>query len=95
VILRKFWTEIRGQDVSDPTCDSCFFGRKRPENLKQGKGRRTTDRELNTLNYAFKYAKRLGLIRVNPLADRPRYQKSISAIIRFVVDLGMTDDHTG
>ena len=77
-ILRKFWTEIRVQDVFDPTCDSYFLWRKRPENLKQGKGRRTTDRELNTLNNAFKYAKRLGLIRVNPLADRPRYQKSTS-----------------
>ena len=78
VVLRKFWTEIRYQDVSDPNCDSYFLWRKRPENLKQGKGRRTTDRELNTLNNAFKYAKRLGLIRVNPLADRPRYQKSTS-----------------
>jgi hypothetical protein len=76
--LRKFWTEIRFQEVSDPNCDSYFLWRKRPENLKQGNGRRTTDRELNTLNNAFKYAKRLGLIRVNPLADRPRYQKSTS-----------------
>jgi hypothetical protein len=80
VILRKFWTQILYRDVSDPICDSYFLWRKRPENLQQGKGRRTTDRELNTLNNAFKYAKRLGLIRVNPLADRPRYQKSSSVV---------------
>lgn len=78
VMLRKFWSEIRVQDVSDLVCDSYFEWRTKPANLKQGKGRRTTDRELNTLNNVFKYAKRRGLIRVNPLADRPKYQKSTS-----------------
>lgn len=76
--LREFWVEIRFPDVSDLKCDSYFEWRKTPENLRQGTGRRATDRELNTLNNAFKYAKRRGLIRVNPLLDRPKYQKSTS-----------------
>ena len=45
---------------------------------QQGTGNRAIDRELNTLNNAFGYAKRRGLIGVNPLADRPRYQSSKS-----------------
>jgi len=77
-MLRQFWSEIRIQDVSDLICDSYFEWRTKPANLKQGEGRRTTDRELNTLNNVFKYAKRRGVIRVNPLADRPKYQKSTS-----------------
>lgn len=77
-MLREFWSQIRIQDVSDLTCDSYFEWRTKPVNLKQGEGRRTTDRELNTLNNVFKYAKRRGVIRVNSLADRPRYQKSTS-----------------
>lgn len=75
-LLRKFWPMILVQDVCDPVCDRYFRWRKR--NLRQGSGERSTDRELNTLHNAFKYAKRKGLIRVNPLADRPKYQKSSS-----------------
>jgi integrase len=86
-LLRKFWSQIRVPDVSDPVCDNYFEWRK--GKLKQGTGERTTDRELNTLNNAFKYAKRRGLIRVNPLADRPKYQKSGS--VRHCREFGPND----
>ena len=48
----------------------------RIERVKQGEGLRTIDRELNTLNNAFRYCKRRGMIKINPLADRPKYQPS-------------------
>ena len=72
--LRQFWDNIRVAAVSDITCDDYSGWRKDPKRLKQGIGDRTTDRELNTLNNAFRYAKRRGLIRLNPLANRPKYQ---------------------
>ncbi len=41
---------------------------------KQGSGMRTIDCELNTLRNAFRYALRRGLVKSNPLTDRPKYQ---------------------
>ena len=72
--LRLFWGAIKVANVSDITCDDYARWRKDPKRLKQGTGDRITDRELNTLNNAFRYAKRRGLIRLNPLANRPKYQ---------------------
>jgi integrase len=72
--LRLFWGGIKVAAVIDITCDNYALWRKSPKRLKQGTGDRITDRELNTLNNAFRYAKRRGLIRLNPLANRPKYQ---------------------
>ena len=47
-LLRKFWSQIRVPDVSDPVCDNYFEWRK--GKLKQGTGERTTDR---TWYYSF------------------------------------------
>jgi len=38
-----------------------------------GDGHRTTDLELNTLNNAFRWALRKGMVRINPIASRARY----------------------
>ena len=58
--LRLFWGAIKVANVSDITCDDYARWRKDPKRLKQGTGDRITDRELNTLNNAFRYAKRRG-----------------------------------
>ena len=73
-ILLKFWRNIGVVAVTDAVCDS--YHDWRIGHVQQGIGNRAVDRELNTLNNAFRYAKRRGLIRVNPLADRPKYQSS-------------------
>ncbi len=72
--LWLFWGAIKVANVSDITSDDYARWRKDPKRLRQGTGDRITDRELNTLNNAFRYAKRRGLIRLNPLANRPKYQ---------------------
>jgi hypothetical protein len=70
--LLQFWDEVEVARVTDRICDN--YRDWRVKNIKQGEGLRTTDRELNTLNNAFRYCKRRDFVRVNPVADRPRYQ---------------------
>lgn len=70
--LLTFWASVAVTEVSDRICDEYRDWRIR--RVKQGEGLRAIDRELNTLNNAFRYAKRRDLVRVNPVADRPRYQ---------------------
>ncbi len=70
--LLLFWDQVLIDDVEDRLCDD--YRDQRVAKTKQGEGLRTTDRELNTLNNVFKYCKRRGLVKVNPLADRPKYQ---------------------
>jgi hypothetical protein len=71
-MLLKFWALVAVAGVSDRVCDEYRDWRIRRVN--QGEGLRAIDRELNTLNNAFRYAKRRDLVKVNPVADRPRYQ---------------------
>lgn len=72
--LLEFWKAIPVNTVTDAVCDR--YRDWRIKNVKQGKGKRVIDRELNTLNNAFRYAKRRAIVRLNPIADRPRYQSS-------------------
>jgi hypothetical protein len=76
--LKKFWANIRCPDICEATFRKYFRWRTKPENLTYGEGRRITDRELNTLNNAFKHSKSEGMIRDNPVADRPKFQKQSS-----------------
>jgi hypothetical protein len=48
--LLEFWDPVAVEDVCDMVFDN--YRDWRLENLKQGEGLRTTDRELNTLNNA-------------------------------------------
>jgi hypothetical protein len=75
-ILIKFWKNLEISAATEAACDS--YHDWRISRVQQGTGNRAIDRELNTLNNACRYAKRRGLIGVNPLADRPRYQSSKS-----------------
>jgi site-specific recombinase XerD len=72
--LLKFWDTVAVEIVTDATCDKYRDWRKK--RVQQGNGDRAIDRELNTLNNAFRYCKRREVVSVNPLADRPRYQPS-------------------
>lgn len=70
--LLEFWDSVPTADVSDALCDKYADWRKR--RIQHGSGERTIDRDLNSLNNAFRYTKRRGLVRYNPLTDRPKYQ---------------------
>ena len=72
--LLEFWKAIPVNAVTDAVCDR--YRDWRIKRTKNGKGKRVIDRELNTLNNAFRYAKRRAIVRLNPVADRPRYQSS-------------------
>ena len=72
--LLEFWKTIPVNAVTDAVCDR--YRDWRIKRTKSGKGKRVIDRELNTLNNAFRYAKRRAIVRLNPVADRPRYQSS-------------------
>lgn len=73
-LLQKFWNPVRVKQTSIITCDQYRDWRLR--RVKQGAGLRSIDRELLTLNNAFRFAFRKGQIGGNPLLDRPRYQPS-------------------
>ena len=72
--LLLFWDSIPVDSVSVATCDR--YRDWRLKRIKRGKGLRTIDCELNTLNNAFRYGVRRELAQKNPLADRPKYQPS-------------------
>jgi len=72
--LLEFWNSIQVPNFSDALCDKYSDWRKR--RIQQGTGERAVDRDLNSLNNAFRYAKRRGLVRYNPLVDRPNYQSA-------------------
>ena len=72
VTLLKFWKEVQVSTVTDVVCDR--YRDWRIKRVRFGTGKRVIDRELNTLNNAFRYCKRKGIVRLNPVADRPRYQ---------------------
>jgi hypothetical protein len=77
--LLKFWETVAVETVTDATRDKYRDWRKnrvQQKRVQQGNGDRAIDRELNTLNNAFRYCKRREVVSVNPLADRPCYQPS-------------------
>ena len=55
-----------------PVCDD--YRDWRLNRVTKGEGLRAVDCELNTLSSAFRYSKRRGIVTMNPLADRPKYQ---------------------
>lgn len=71
-LLEKFWRSVELESVNQPAFDG--YRDWRMGRLKQGCGLRTIDRELNTLKNAFRYAFRKGLVKSNPVVDRPKYQ---------------------
>jgi integrase len=71
-LLVKFWRSVEIENVNLPAFDE--YREWRLGRLRQGKGLRTIDCELNTLRNAFRYALRRGLVKGNPLTDRPKYQ---------------------
>jgi len=73
-LLLEFWEFVEIVEVADMICDE--YRDWRLKNIQQGEGLRTVDRELNTLHNAFRYGKRRGIVKVNSLADRPKYQPS-------------------
>jgi hypothetical protein len=73
-LLLKYWESVRSKLTSIVSCDNYRDWRLR--RIKQGRGLRTIDRELMTLNNAFRFAYRRGQAGRNPLVDRPRYQPS-------------------
>ena len=71
-LLVKFWRSVDVETVNLPAFDK--YREWRLGRLRQGTGLRTIDCELNTLRNAFRYALRRGLVKSNPLTDRPKYQ---------------------
>jgi integrase len=71
-ILLKFWNRVAIETVTDASCDA--YRDWRVEHAQHGRGNRAVDQELTTLSNAFRYARRRGLLRSNPLLGRPRYQ---------------------
>lgn len=73
-LLLGFWSSVLVKRVTIVACDD--YREWRLKKIRQGIGFRTIDRELNTLNNAFRYVYRKGLVPRNPLVDRPKYQSS-------------------
>src|ERR1035438_446985 len=72
--LLPFWNSIELTAVTFPVCDD--YRDWRLARVTKGEGLRAVDCELNTLSSAFRYSKRRGIVTMNPLADRPKYQPS-------------------
>ena len=72
--LLPFWNSIELTAVTFPVCDD--YRDWRLDRVTKGEGLRAVDCELNTLSSAFRYSKRRGIVTMNPLADRPKYQPS-------------------
>ncbi len=72
--LLEYWEFIPVANAGPAECDR--YHDWRVKNLVQGKGNRITDRELNTLNNACRWAARQEFIKVNPVRDRPKYTPS-------------------
>jgi integrase len=72
--LLQFWDNIPVDSAGPAACDRYHSWRK-DQGFRHGLGNRQVDRELNTLNNACRWAARSELIRFNPLAQRPKYQR--------------------
>jgi len=72
VLLLRHWDKLAVTELSLVEFDSYHAWRKK--NVKNGRGDRTVDMELNTLSNAVLWAMRCDLMRQNPLNfRRPRY----------------------
>ena len=69
--LLEFWDRIRVEDVTIANCDRYHDWRCR--RIVRGVGHRAVDLDLNTLSNAFLWGCRCELVKINPLATRPRY----------------------
>jgi len=74
-ILLQFWDAIPVGSVGPAACDR-YHSWRNDQGFRHGLGNRQVDRELNTLNNACRWAARSELIKLNPLAQRPKYQRS-------------------
>jgi hypothetical protein len=74
--LMVFWADILPEDAGPAACDRYHTWRGEQGFHKGRTGNRQVDRELNTLNNACRWGARCGLLKNNPIADRPRYQPS-------------------
>ncbi len=73
--LTQFWAGVPVDSAGPAACDRYHTWRGH-QGFHQGTGNRQVDRELNTLNNACRWAVRCELLKSNPLAERPHYQKS-------------------
>ncbi len=73
--LKPFWSDVPVDKSGPGACDR-YHTFRCAQGFRMGSGARTVDRELNTLNNAFRWAVRCELLKSNPLAERPHYQKS-------------------
>ncbi|HOC54740.1 MAG TPA: site-specific integrase [Verrucomicrobiota bacterium] len=73
--LLQFWDGIPVDSAGPAACDR-YHSWRNDQGFRHGLGNRQVDRELNTLNNACRWAARSELIKLNPLAQRPKYQCS-------------------
>lgn len=69
--LLPFWDKVPVDQVTIANCDRYHDARCKA--MVRGQGHRAVDLDLNTLSNAFVWACRCELVKVNPLATRPRY----------------------
>lgn len=69
--LLPFWDKIPLDDVTIANCDR--YHDSRCSKMARGVGHRAVDLDLNTLSNAFVWACRCEMVKLNPLAKRPRY----------------------
>jgi len=85
ILLKYFNGNAKASDICQDDLDNYHIWRvenvKKGPVLKNGKrgkprgeGDRATDMDLNTLNNAYRWAKRKKLLKTNPLAERSRYR---------------------
>lgn len=75
-LLLEFWDHIPIENCGPAACDRYHTWRIETRKCRNVRGNRTVDRELNTLNNACKWALRNEIIRRNPIADRPNYDRT-------------------
>jgi integrase len=73
-VLAEFFGQTVVEELDQDHLDK--YKDWRGENVKQGSGLRTADRELSILSNALDWAKRKKLIPQNPIAERVRYHKA-------------------
>ena len=70
-VLLPFWDKIPVDEVTIANCDR--FHDTRCSKIVRGEGHRAVDLDLNTSSNAFVWACRCEMVKLNPLATRPRY----------------------
>ena len=73
--LMEFWEDVPVDDAGPGACDQYHTWRTEIKKVRKGcTGNRQVDRELNTLNNACRWGVRCGILKSNPMSDRPRFQ---------------------